>query len=558
MNKPGYYESFEEMVHRLTQMQDTAVPGLGGAADTVCKLLRIAYFDARQFRDYRDEQKNEGLCLVLYNNGSSRGEPVSMRFEAENRTITCYHAYPTAGAAPWTETEQQRIQLLIQTVYHFNGRSRLLKLINKFTYFDDFGYRNHRYYIRFANVLNEKGTLTGMTAFHVNLKHFGMVNQQIGRPAGDRVMRQFIDGLQEIIGSTGVICRMGGDNFVILAEKPLTQDILHYLSGTGVVYDQAKHERILISATVGVFEIPENFNMVTESSLMDPIISSSHAARNSRTTDIVFFSQEMISKKQHFMEIQQIFPQALKDGEFLVYYQPKVTIDGKNLGGAEALCRWKRNGKIVPPLEFIPILEAGMEICDLDFYVLDQVCKDIRRWMDQGKRIVRISVNLSRRHIIDLTLLEHILEIIDRNHVPHEYIEVELTETTTDVEFNALQKIVTGLQQEGIFTSVDDFGIGYSSLKLIKEIPWNVLKIDKSFLPETDESSQSRRSVMFRHVILMAQEMGLECITEGVETAEQVGLLTENHCEMAQGFYFDKPLPVEEFEKRLEQIHYEK
>ena len=103
-----------------------------------------------------------------------------------------------------------------------------------------------------------------------------------------------------------------------------------------------------------------------------------------------------------------------------------------------------------------------------------------------------------------------------------------------------------------------DFGIGYSSLKLIKEIPWNVLKVDKSFLPETDESGLTRRSVMFRHVISMAQELGLECITEGVETAGQVDLLTANHREMAQGFYFDKPLPVTEFEKRLESIHYTK
>ena len=149
--------------------------------------------------------------------------------------------------------------------------------------------------------------------------------------------------------------------------------------------------------------------------------------------------------------------------------------------------------------------------------MLDKVCKDIRRWMDEGRQIVCVSVNFSRRHMVDLCLVDHIIEIVDRNRVPHEYIEIELTETTTDVEFEDLKRIVSGLQKEGFCTSVDDFGIGYSSLKLIKEIPWNVLKVDKSFLPETEEPDQSRRSVMFRHLISMAQELGLKCITEGVE-----------------------------------------
>ncbi|MBR4224264.1 MAG: EAL domain-containing protein, partial [Oscillospiraceae bacterium] len=132
-------------------------------------------------------------------------------------------------------------------------------------------------------------------------------------------------------------------------------------------------------------------------------------------------------------------------------------------------------------------------------------------------------------------------------------IEVELTETTTDIEFKDLKRVVSGLQRAGIYTSVDDFGIGYSSLNLIKEIPWNVIKIDRSFLPDrnSDDADSERRSIMFKYVVAMAQEMGLECIAEGVETAEQVQLLRDNSCDLAQGFYFDRPLPVEIFEQKL-------
>ncbi|MBO6141442.1 MAG: EAL domain-containing protein [Ruminococcus sp.] len=160
--------------------------------------------------------------------------------------------------------------------------------------------------------------------------------------------------------------------------------------------------------------------------------------------------------------------------------------------------------------------------------------------------------------MINPHLLETIMQIISDSGIPNDYIEIELTETTTDVEFTDLKHVVGGLQQQGVFTSVDDFGIGYSSLNLIRAIPWNVLKVDKSFLPTAadDDSGDCKSSIMFKHVVAMARELGLECIAEGVETKEQVDILRENGCMIAQGFYFDKPLPIEEFEKRLENQSY--
>ena len=169
-----------------------------------------------------------------------------------------------------------------------------------------------------------------------------------------------------------------------------------------------------------------------------------------------------------------------------------------------------------------------------------------------------MSVNMSRRHLMDMDLLSHILFVIDKYQVPHEYIEIELTETTSDVEFRDLKRIVAGLQRAGISTSVDDFGIGYSSLNLIKEIPWDLLKVDRKFLPSDDEPAQDRQAVMFRHVVSMAKDLGLVCVAEGVETQEQLDILRENGCEIAQGFLFDKPLPVKEYEQRMDRQIYPK
>ena len=158
--------------------------------------------------------------------------------------------------------------------------------------------------------------------------------------------------------------------------------------------------------------------------------------------------------------------------------------------------------------------------------------------------------------MMELDLLNHIISIVDENNVPHEYVEIELTETTTDVEFRDLKRVVRGLQRVGISTSVDDFGMGYSSLNLIKEVPWNVLKVDRSFLPEEEDDNDSTRSIMFKYVVAMAKELGLECIAEGVETQSQVEILRNNRCELAQGFFFDKPLPIDDFEQRLTEHRY--
>ena len=396
-------------------------------------------------------------------------------------------------------------------------------------------------------------TIDGFTAVYFNLKRFSIVNQQIGRENGTRVMKKYISMLENLLDSPDeCVSRIGGDNFITLIKQDKLDDVLGLLKGVGITYDESRSERIFISATAGVYVIPDMDSFILPTDIMDRVSMAFHLAKGSAKQDVVYFDDALLARSQKNNEITGCFPKALENQEFLVYYQPKVDIKTRTVAGSEALCRWFHNGRIISPAEFIPVLEQSRDICKLDFYVLDNVCRDIRRWLDTGMRAVRVSVNLSRRHLSDMDLLEHIVDIIDKHMVPHEYIEIELTETTTDVEFKDLKRTINGLQKIGISTSVDDFGIGYSSLNLIKEIPWNVLKLDKSLLPDYEKDDPVQKSIMFRHIVAMGREMGLECLAEGVETREQVRLLEENNCDLAQGFYFDRPMPVEEFETRLE------
>lgn len=349
------------------------------------------------------------------------------------------------------------------------------------------------------------------------------------------------------------MCRVGGDNFVAIFDDGLLIDVLEILKGVPVSYDAGNSKRVTVSASTGVFRIPDGFVYDDPGDIMDKIVASTKTAKNSDSENIVFFDSKTEAGKEQLANIRKLFPQALENGEFKVYYQPKTDIQSEEIIGAEALCRWEHDGGVIMPSDFIPVLEQSSDICKLDFFMLERVCQDIRRRIDEGKPVVRISVNLSRKHMLDADLPEHIIEIVDRNRIPHNLIEIELTESTTDVEFKEVKRVVSELQQDGICTSVDDFGMGQSSLNLIREIPWSVLKLDRSLLPADEENPHSTRSVMFKYLVAMAKELGLECIAEGVETENQVQMLRNNSCSLAQGYYFGKPLPNEEFEKKLDE-----
>lgn len=553
----NFYVLFEKMLKELNSMKTINFDLVRDELKGICDIYRISRIATKTYPNAKLEELGRGDVIISYDSGLEGTVALSTRIVTDMMSIITCEVFIMKGAEPWSSQEAETVSFFLDTVTVYVSRNRIQDAAKRFAFFDDDGYHNFRYFVRYLQRAELEGKLAGRAAINFNLKHFALVNRQIGRNLGSIVMHNFFSTVEEMIGQNGAICRFGGDNFVMMCDRECLNDVLGYLSGAAVVYDLNSGDRIMVSASVGVYLIPEDFVMEDVGDILDKIISALTAAKVSGNRNIVFFSDEMLAEKDKVMRIQHLFPKAIANEEYHVFYQPKVNINTGEIIGAEALCRWFKDGKIVSPIEFIPILEQGLEICKLDFYMLDHVCKDIRRWLDEGRKVVRVSVNLSRKHMVDIDLLEHLLEIVDRNRVPHEYIEVELTETTTDVEFRDLKRVVNGLQQAGICTSVDDFGMGYSSLNLIKEIPWNVMKVDKNFLPEDENSEGDIKDVMFHYVVGMARAMGLECIAEGVETQAQVRTLRMNRCDLAQGYLYDKPLPVNEFEERLDIGRYE-
>lgn len=549
--KLHFYALQQKLFMLMTEPYSWDSVSIRGVLAEICKLFRLCRGEATFYKSIRHDSVGQGETVICYNDGR-RGKPaVSIRFVSRSSAVICGTAYIPEDEEPLSEEEYDLVYFSLRSALCLLSFERLQKVVEQLSFHDDNGFRNARCFNNYIMQLSDQHKLNGKTALHYNLRHFSLINQEIGRNAGDIVIRNHYNGLSELIGDAGIVCRLGGDNFIAFCDSSTLEKALEYLTETPIICNPNSGKRIMVAASVGVYVIPENTVLRDPNEIMDKIIPASLAARNGGKDRIVYFSKDLQGGKEKAMRIQQRFPEALRNEEFQVYYQPKIDVETGMLSGAEALCRWFHNNQLISPGDFIPVLEETTEICKLDFYMLDHVCRDIRRWLDEGRSVVRISVNLSRKHMMDIDLLKNILEIIDSHNVPHEYIEIELTETTTDVEFRDLKRVVRGLQQAGIYTSVDDFGVGYSSLNLIREIPWNVLKIDRSFLPTQQGETNRTSEIMFKYVVAMAKELGLECISEGVETEQQLALLRVNHCGLAQGFLFDRPLAVRDFEDRL-------
>lgn len=547
----AYSRLLNEFIIEGEKIEQYRDPAFNKILEPICKFLRISRISSAVFDSTCDSAIIKSAPHIYYDDGNADSTRV-LKF-TENNVRACkanYSFMQSKSGQDWSDEEVQQIEAFEKLIYTFCDRSYASTIAKDLSMFDnDLMVYPLTFFLATVKNLIRQGRIGEFGGVYFNIKHFSSINDRFGRDCATNIMKQFIHGIQEKILYEECICRVGGDNFVVLFKKDNLNIIKNYLSGMPITFND--EEAVTVTTTAGYYMIPEATESATD--VMDRISTAYQLAKSVYKRPFLFYDDEIMQHQTHVKEIEMMFPSAIENEEFKVFYQPKTQLNNYQLAGAEALCRWFRNGKVISPGEFIPVLEGSKAICTLDFYMLDHVCRDIRRWLDEGREAVKVSVNLSRLHLGDEDLLESILRIIDKYKVPHHFIEIELTETTTDVDYKELKKIVYGLREQDISTSVDDFGVGYSSLNLIREMPWNVLKIDKSFLPTQEEEDNDPSKVkMLRHIITMSQDLGLECIVEGVETAEQVKLLKDCKCYIAQGFYFDRPLPVKEFEQKLE------
>lgn len=548
------YKNFRERLLGASYAPDEIFTQIGKLIAPIAKELHIGYIDCElmapvsplsptsideQIVIYHDKERlptlpdNKSMTEVM-----STGEQGTYSFDA----------HPIEGH-DFTDSERSAIQLIFWDSFVLAGRARLMGMVQRARLTDYMtGAHNQAGLMRFGSELLAQRQLKYYSGIFINLKNFKYINRSKGSQVGDMALKIFVNNVKKFLDEKEVIARLGGDNFYALVKKDRQSAFIQQFTNQEVNLSQGLRPlSFQIQARMGVYPVSEKDTMAE---LMSNAALALNTAKSIKTEDVIHFRNDMLTQALHQREVSSEFSNSLRNEEFIIYYQPKVSLQNKQLCGAEALVRWVRHKMILPPTDFIPILEREGSICQLDFFVFESVCRDIHDWIEKGIEPVRTSTNFSKLHLRNPNFADFILAIMRKFNVDSKYLEVELTEVSDYDDFVAMQKFVNTMRKNGISVSIDDFGTGYSTLNVIKDFNVNVIKLDKSLLDNIGLSG-SQDEIVVKNVVNMAAELNKEVIAEGVENEEQARFLAKINCHKVQGFLFDKPLSHDDFEKRL-------
>ncbi|HBG8391001.1 TPA: bifunctional diguanylate cyclase/phosphodiesterase [Clostridioides difficile] len=398
-----------------------------------------------------------------------------------------------------------------------------------------------------ANKILCKNTQVKYALLYIDIDKFKYINDLFGYEVGNEILRNLTKIIKSNIFEEEMFARISADNFIIIM-KYIEEDITKRLKTIFEeldLFNNNQEEKYKLVLSCGIyFILPEDRDI---NSIIDRANIPHKMAKGGHKSSYAFYDNKIHDQEIKEKEMENTMFSSLENKEFIIYLQPKIELNTGEIQGSEALVRWKRPDKgLIPPNEFIPFFERNGFVINLDLYVLEEVCIYLRKWIDAGINPVTVSVNVSRIHLYCNNFIETYKNIIDKYNIPAKYIELELTESIIFDNFDILIDIMNNLKKIGFLISMDDFGSGYSSLNMLKEIPMDILKLDQKFIMETYNSKRSK--IIVTKVIEMAKELGMKVISEGVETEEQFKLLKEVKCDMAQGYLFGKPMPIEEFE----------
>ena len=378
-----------------------------------------------------------------------------------------------------------------------------------------------------------------------DIKNFKLVNDIFGINVGDEVLINIANTLKQLAGPGSVYGRLSGDRFAICMPRARFKPEV-FANEIRRIGEKSGTSTYRICMHVGVYDIVDS--NIAVSVMCDRAYMAIKTIKASLTDVIAHYDDGLRENSVSEQKMTGEFGDALDGGQFCFYIQPQVSVKGKILGG-EALVRWIHPERgMVPPGEFIGILEKTGLICRLDMNTWELACRKLREWKDRGLTDYHISVNISPKDFYFADIYKVFTGLVEKYEISPRNLRLEITESAIMSDFEKQLVLIQRLQEYGFLVEMDDFGSGYSSLNMLKDMPVNTLKVDMGFLRQTDHQERSR--TILKMIISLSKQLGMEVITEGVETKEQVDFLTDIGCDVFQGYYFAKPMPVSEFEKK--------
>lgn len=383
-----------------------------------------------------------------------------------------------------------------------------------------------------------------------DLKNFRIINMEYSYSIGNQVLTEISALLGLFVEGEEFYARIEADSFILFLDF---EDKAVLISRISQLMRQIEHLGARLDLDIPFICMAGICVVESGQRSVENYIECANIARKSikdyHKCSYAFFDREVEEKQNKDKYLASRMKSALKNNEFVVYYQPKVSIpDGKCMG-LEALIRWKKeDGGLYRPDEFIPLFEKNGFIVEIDLFVFEQVCRQIGEWIRQGKKAYPVAVNISGVHLMEENFLERLIELTKQYQLPAGYIELEITETAFLNNASKVVEIAKEIKKEGFKLSMDDFGTGYSSLSLLKDLPVDIIKLDRDFFRK---NMNRREKIIISNVIHMARQLEIQVISEGIETKEHEQFLKEIGCDFAQGYLYARPAPIEELESML-------
>ena len=388
---------------------------------------------------------------------------------------------------------------------------------------------------------------------YADISQFKFINDNYGFMMGNEVLCAWGVQLQQILENDEFCGRLSSDHFAILMKYEYWEELLSRLDQIMVKVNEWRKIKTdlpyRIEMVFGVY-IVEKEDTSEIHQMLDFANYARRYAKENVGKNVILYDEEMRKQALLSQELEGGLDRALQENEFTVYYQPQISMKDGQMIGSEALIRWNHPEKgFLPPNTFIPLFEKIGQIKRIDLWLFEEVCKTMNTWREQGITLLPISCNFSRLHFQEDTFPDHISEIANRWSIPHDLLEIEITESAILEGPIDFEKMFTLLKNHGFKIAIDDFGSGYSSLGQLQQLNADVLKLDRSFVSRGVTSD--REQIVVGNVIHMANSLGMNVICEGVETLEQVGILQKIGCRIAQGFYYYRPMKKEDYENLL-------
>ncbi|OGI46595.1 MAG: hypothetical protein A2151_07005 [Candidatus Muproteobacteria bacterium RBG_16_65_34] len=386
----------------------------------------------------------------------------------------------------------------------------------------------------------------------IDLDRFKVINDSLGYESGDSVLVEAAARIRAGVREADTVCRLGGDEFTVILERLASPEeaaraadriIRHFAEPMRVA-----GREVFVSPSIGIAIYPGATQSVER--LLKDADAAMRRAKTMGRNRYVFFSEELNARAQQNLEYETALHRALQQQEFRLYYQPRVDTAGGAVLGMEALLRWHRPGRApILPGEFIALLEDTGLVIPVGEWVVGEACRQCRRWHEAGYRDLRVSVNISLRQFRAESLLACVERALRESGLPAACLELELTETVLAEDVDQAIEQLRALKQIGVQVSIDDFGMGYSSLSYLRQFPIDRLKIDRTFV--TNVTTNKDDAAIATAIAALARSLGLGVVAEGVETPEQARFLQAIGCDVMQGLLFGRPAPVEHCEALL-------